>query len=161
MKIIGLILISAIITKFALGQEKRPEFDRSNFYAVMARDNLPEVEALLKTLQKDSFIGKQAFEGTLLMKKAGLVSNPKSKLSLFKLGHNDLETELKRDSRNAEFHFLRLITQEHVPGVVHYRDKLQEDSLFIRRYFKYLTPEVQHAIVDYSKKSKVLKFPDS
>jgi hypothetical protein len=161
MKIIGWILISVIITKFAVGQEKRTEFDRSNFYAVLARDSLPEVEALLKILKKDSFVGKQAFEGTLLMKKAGMVVSPKSKLSLFKLGHKELETELARDTGNAEFHFLRLVTQEHAPGIVHYRDKLQEDSLFIHRYFRNLPPVVQRAIVDYSKKSKVLKFPDS
>ena len=161
MKIILLFLISATITKSAAGQENRSEFDRSAFYRVMGRDSLPEIEAILKTLKKDSFIGKEAFEGTLLMKKAGLVVNPKTKLSLFKLGHKELEMELTRDSMNAEFHFLRLVIQEHAPGLVHYHDKLQEDGLIIRRFFKYLTPVVQRAIVDYSKKSKILKFPDS
>ena len=156
-----LLFITAIITKSVTAQEPPKSFDRAYYYSVMAKDNLSEVETLLKMIKNNSFGGKQAFEGTLLMKKAGLVGGAKIKMNLFKSGHKELENELNKDSLNAEYRFLRLMIQEHAPSIVNYRNKLKEDSIFIRKTFKQLPPVVQHAIVDYSKKSKVLKLQDS
>ena len=58
---------------------------------------------------------------------------------------------------NTEFNFLRLIIQEHAPKAVDYRKNIDNDVALIRSGYKTLSPTVQQAINDYSKKSKVLK----
>jgi hypothetical protein len=67
-----------------------------------------------------------------------------------------LETALAKDSSNGEYHFLRLIIQEHAPAVVHYHNDEEKDSEFIYRVFKTLPPVVQKAILDYSQHSNRL-----
>ncbi|MEP7277476.1 MAG: hypothetical protein ABI813_02430 [Bacteroidota bacterium] len=110
--------------------------------------------ALLKTT---NITGKTAYEGALLMKKAGIVGGPKKKLDLFKAGRKLLEATLNKDSSNTEFRFLRLMIQEHAPGILGYKDELEKDRLFIKSNFKKLSATVQEAIVNYSKVSKILK----
>ena len=91
------------------------------------------------------------------MKKAGLAGIPVQKLNLFKQGHKELEAAIKREPKNVEFRFLRLMIQENAPGVLGYKDQLPEDSEYIKKSYKTLPDEVQRAIEDYSKKSKILK----
>ncbi len=136
---------------------QKPGFDRSAFYSAMASDNLEEINAELNIVKGASFGEKNAYEGALLMKKAGLVAKAKDKLSLFKSGRSKLEASIKKESSNTEFYFLRLIIQEHAPKAVNYRNDLENDSLLIRTNFKTLPQVVQQAIIDYSKKSKILK----
>jgi hypothetical protein len=90
------------------------------------------------------------------MKKAGLVSGPRKKLDLFKSGHKKLEEAINSDRGNVEFRFLRFIIQENSPRFLGYKGEMKEDSLFINKNFKSLSPAVQKAIVDYSKKSEML-----
>jgi len=132
-------------------------FDKSAFYHAMASDDLAEINAQLDIIKTVSFQEKDAFEGALLMKKAGLAGKAKDKLSLFKSGRLKLEASIKKEKGNTEFYFLRLIIQEHAPKMVNYRSELESDSLWIRTNYKILPQVVQQAIVDYSKKSKVLK----
>ncbi len=132
-------------------------FDRSAFYHAMASDNLDEINTQLTIIKGLSFNEKDAYEGALLMKKAGLVKKAKEKLSLFKSGRAKLEASIKKENTNTEFCFLRLIIQEHAPKMVNYRSELENDSLLIRTNYKQLSQVVQQAIIDYSKKSKVLK----
>jgi hypothetical protein len=131
-------------------------FDRSAFYATMATSNVTDVNnelALLETLKADE---KEAYEGALLMKKAGLLTKPAEKLKFFKSGRIKLETALLKDSSNGEYHFLRLIIQEHAPKIVKYRKNLEKDREFVINSFRYLPPDVQQAIKDYTKDSKTL-----
>jgi len=123
----------------------------------MASDNLHEINAQLNIVTVISASEKEAYEGALLMKKAGLITKAKDKLSLFKSGRLKLEASLKKDNRNIEFYFLRLIIQEHAPKIVNYRTELENDSLLVRTNYKTLPQVVQQAIIEYSKKSKVLK----
>jgi hypothetical protein len=139
------------------GVSQKINFDKSAFYAAMASDNLQEINAQLNIVKAASFNEKDAYEGALLMKKAGFNSKAKDKLSLFKTGRMKLEAAIKKDTGNTEFNFLRLIIQEHAPKVVNYNNELENDSLLIRTNYKTLSPIVQQAISDYSKKSKVLK----
>ena len=139
------------------GQEKTAVFDRQSYYKAMEADQLNLVNDQLTKLGSVSIPGKEAFEGALTMKKAGLSTNPDRKLSLFKSGHKKLEAAIQTDSSNVEFRFLRLMIQEHAPGFLHYKGALYTDSEYIRRSYKTLSPELQQAIVDYSKKSKILK----
>ena len=132
-------------------------FDRSAFYAAMASSNIEEIDAQLTLIRSSAFTEKEAYEGALMMKKSGLVAKAKDKLSLFKSGRSKLESSLAKDNGNAEFRFLRLIIQEHAPKIVNYRNELEKDSQLIRTNFKTLHPVVQQAIIDYSKKSGILK----
>ena len=151
----NLLLLFSIIT--VQGNSQKTGFDRSAFYNAMASDNLQEINTQLSIINSSSINEKEAYEGALLMKKAGLVTKAKEKLSLFKAGRLKLEAYIKKNSNNTEFVFLRLIIQEHAPKMVKYNADIEKDSLQIRANYKSLPFVVQQAISDYSKKSKVLK----
>ena len=151
----NLLLLFSIST--VQGNSQKTGFDRSAFYNAMASDNLQEINTQLAIINISSINEKEAYEGALLMKKAGLVTKAKEKLSLFKAGRLKLEASIKKNSNNTEFVFLRLIIQEHAPKMVKYNADIEKDSLQIRANYKSLPFVVQQAISDYSKKSKVLK----
>ena len=132
-------------------------FDKTAFYSAMATSDVNSINAQLSIVKTSSINEKEAYEGALLMKKAGLITKPAEKLSLFKAGRLKLEAAIKKDKENAEFSFLRLIIQEHAPKIVEYRNNIDADVSTIRSNFKTLSPVVQQAINDYTKKSKVLK----
>jgi hypothetical protein len=93
------------------------------------------------------------------MKKAGMAGKAKEKLSLFKSGRSKLESSISKDNTNTEYRFLRLLIQEHAPKVVKYRNKLEEDTQNIQANYKNLSPILQQVILDYCKKSTILKIP--
>ena len=132
-------------------------FDKSAFYAAMASDNMEAINNQLTIVKTSSINEKEAYEGAMLMKKAGLVTSAKEKINLFKAGRIKLEAAIKKNKENAEFSFLRLIIQEHAPKIVNYDDNIKIDVAAIRSNYKTLHPVVQQAISDYSKKSKNLK----
>jgi hypothetical protein len=131
-------------------------FDREIFYNTLASDNLISVNAQLEAVRNSSLLEKNAFEGTLLMKKAAIVSAPSEKLSLFKSGLKKLEAAINADKLNAEFRFLRLLIQENAPKFLGYHSNMNEDADVVRDSYKSLTEVIQRAVKDYSKKSKVL-----
>jgi hypothetical protein len=141
------------------GKSQHKGFDKSVFYTVMASGNANEIDAQLNIVKGSLMPEKEAYEGALLMRKSGLVTKAKDKLSLFKSGRSKLESSISKDSDNTEYRFLRLIIQEHAPKIVKYRNKLEEDSQLIHANFKNLSKFLQQQIIDYSKKSKVLKTP--
>ncbi len=151
----GLILITGIAN--AQGES----FDRKAFYRAMQSNKADEINSELKAVQSSSFKDKEAFEGALTMKKAGLAGSADKKLSLFKSGHKKLESAIKRDNDNAEYRFLRLMIQEHAPGILGYKNEMKKDSEYIRRSYKTLPEPVQQAVSEYSRQSKVLKIQDS
>jgi hypothetical protein len=131
-------------------------FDKAGYYTVMASAGVEAIDAELSALGSSSIKEKDAYEGALLMKKAGLLTRPKDKLATFKSGYRKLESALANDSNNIEYHFLRLMIQEHAPKVVHYNKDQESDRRDIIRSFKNLTPVVQQAILDYCKHSNIL-----
>lgn len=132
-------------------------FDKQAFYNAMSSDNLEEINTLIETVKTSTLEEKEAYEGALLMKKAGMVSKAKEKISLFKTGRTKLEEAIKKNTANTEYVFLRLIIQEHAPKMVKYNSNIENDSALVRNNYKNLSPVVQKAIQAYSKKSKVLK----
>jgi len=64
------------------------------------------------------------------------------------------------DNDNTEYHFLRLAIEENAPKIVKYHADIENDKLFVQKNFKNLPRSVQHAILDYCKKSKVLHTED-
>ena len=151
----NLLLLLSVIT--IQGFSQKISFDKPAFYNAMASDNLEEINAQLNIIKGISINEKEAYEGALLMKKAGIVTKAKEKLSLFKSGRLKLEASIKKENGNIELYFLRLIIQEHAPKIVNYRNELENDSLLICTNYKTLSQVVQRAIIEYSKKSKVLK----
>ena len=153
--IFGFLIIS--LSSFINIDVYKKEFNRSDFYAALSSDKLNEINTQLNILKESSLEEKEAYEGTLLMKKSGLVANAKEKLSLFKAGRIKLESSISKDTKNAEYRFLRIIIQEHAPKIVKYRNELEADSRLILDNYKNLPQFLQQVIKDNSKKSKVLK----
>jgi len=141
------------------GVAGQPGFNQTVFYSVMASGNTVDIDRQLSLLKGAGLPEKKAYEGALLMRKAGMVKKAKDKLSLFKAGRSLLETSIGADNDNTEYRFLRLIIQEHAPAIVQYRNKIEQDSRWIQANFKHLSPLLQQQVIDYSKKSKVLKTP--
>ena len=138
------------------GKNLVQNFDRSAFYAVMASGKMEDINEVLERLQTTSINDKEAYEGALLMRKAGLVKVPAEKLKFFKKGRIKLETALLNDNDNGEYHFLRLTIQEHAPKIVKYNAELETDKEHLKNSFKNLSLVVQQAIMEYSKNSKIL-----
>ena len=155
-KILFCLLFILVGVKVVKGMHLLQRFDKPAFYKVMKSGRIAEINTQLALIDSASIIEKDAYKGALLMRKAGLIKKPKDKLNLFKAGRIKLETALLSDSTNVEYHFLRLSIQEHAPKIVKYYDQLEKDTQYIKRFFKSLPSVVQHAIIDYSKTSKML-----
>jgi hypothetical protein len=134
-----------------------PTVNRPAFYKAMEENDKNLVNAQLKELQTTPDEIRDAFTGAMLMKKSGFVAPPAIKVHLFKEGHKMLESAIRHYPDNPEFRFLRLIIQEHAPGILGYKNDLQRDNEFIQKYYKSLPEELQQIMAKYSKKSKFLK----
>jgi len=143
-----------------LGKNIQQKLDKAAFYAVMDRGNLDEVSKEIDIVEASSSPEKEGFAGALLMRKAGLVKLPAQKLKLFKAGRIKFDTAIAADKDNAEYHFLRFAIQEHAPKIVKYRTDIDIDKQIIIKAYKNLSPVVQHAIMDYTKNSKLLQASD-
>src|SRR5258706_14096686 len=110
------------------GSQLQQGFDKTSFYTVMASGNIADINDELTIIATISIPEKEAYKGALLMKKAGLITKAADKLKSFKAGCILLESALKKDSTNGEYHFLRLSIQEHAPRTVKYFKDLEKDS---------------------------------
>ncbi|RYZ29487.1 MAG: hypothetical protein EOO10_06170 [Chitinophagaceae bacterium] len=136
-------------------------FTKDGFYEAMSSDKPEALDQQLDLLKSWTGTEKQAYRGALTMKKAGYVSGAGKKLRTFKAGNKDLEGAINIDKDNVEYRFLRLMIQEHAPGILGYNDDLQADSDYIRKSFKNLHPAARQAVIDYTKtKSKYLSEKD-
>lgn len=131
-------------------------FNRKEYYQVLKTARLEAIDEELGVVARVEGSDREAYEGTLLMRKAGLLKLPKDRLEAFKRGRRQLETAIRADSGKVEYRFLRLIIQEHAPKVVKYRDKLEADGNMIRQHFSKLPADLQESIKDYSQGSAVL-----
>lgn len=145
-----------LISVFTTGYAGLSNF-QNGFYAALSSDNLASINAQLSVIKSSGVAEKEAYEGALLMKKAGLIKGAKEKLDLFKAGRSKLESSISKESDNVEYHFLRLIIQENAPKILKYRNDIVPDSELIRSNFKSLSIPLQQVIMDYSKKSRALK----
>ncbi|MEO5893309.1 MAG: hypothetical protein ABIQ31_23865 [Ferruginibacter sp.] len=142
------------------GKVARAVVDKTIYYKALAGSDLTEVNAMLDQLEKGGFPEKAAYEGALLMKKAGLVKKISEKLSFFKSGRAKLEEAIKNNGGNVEYHFLRLIIQENAPKIVRYRGNLTQDTKIVRTSFNKLPAPIQQIVKEYSKNSKILNPAD-
>lgn len=140
-----------------LSKNSQQKLDKAAFYNVMARGNLDEVNAELDVVTSSASPEKDGFIGALLMRKAGLLKRPGEKLKFFKAGRIKFDPAIAADKDNVEFRFLRLAIQEHAPKIVKYRADLEADKQAIIKGYKNQSSVVQHAIMDYTKNSKLLQ----
>lgn len=145
------------IIKTSLAQQK---FEKATFYNTMSSGDEVAIDNQLEIVKASSITNKEGYEGALLMRKASKVHGPKKKLGFFKEGRIKLETAILADADNTEYRFLRLAIEENAPKIVKYHNDIEKDKLFIQKNFKTLPVAVQHAIIDYTKKSKVLHTED-
>ena len=150
---LSLICFTGSASAFTIGSD----INRNAFYKAMESDSKILVDAQISELNSMSSVANNAFLGAMTMRRAGIGGNPVSRLSLFKRGHKLLEASIKKDPNNAEFRFLRLMIQENAPGILGYKADEEKDSEFIRKSYKSLPEDLQKAIADYNKISKVLK----
>ncbi len=134
--------------------------DKASFYSAMASNSMEAVDLALAEVRQTDIPEKTAYEGALLMKKAGLTSKSKQKMKLFKAGHAKLESAIKNDNEVVEYHFIRLMIQENSPKIARYKGDLKKDAELVTASFKTLAPVVQQAIRDYSKTSGFLNTRD-
>lgn len=154
------ILLMLVFFGINFNSYKRSNFDKSVFYSALSSNELEKIENQLNILEKSSIPEKDAYEGVLFMRKAGLISKPIKRLNLFKQGAKQLEASIKANLNNYEFRFLRLMIQENAPKILGYHSDIENDKLLLKKHFKSLNPIVQHSILSYSKSSKVLHSAD-
>lgn len=155
-KALFILVILFVGTQFSYAKNIYQPIDKSTFYAILKTENIDEINGELAKVEAASFKEKPAYEGTLLMRKAGLLKRPAEKLRVFKEGATKLETAISNDNENAEYHFLRLIIQEHAPKILKYNKQINNDSEFLKTHFKSLQLAVQAALIDYAKSSKIV-----
>lgn len=131
-----------------------------DFYAAMQSNDTLKIISQLSEIEKSSLKEKDAYAGALMMRMSGLVKSGMDKLKIFKQGRVKLEKCIKQDSLNAEYRFLRLIIQEHIPDFMNYHSKRTEDARTIRESYRKLPSYLQDAIRDYSFHSHILKPED-
>jgi hypothetical protein len=128
-----------------------------NIYEVMQSEDTAKINAALAEIEISSVREKNAYKGSLLMKKSALIHSGMDKLSVFKQGRKLLEASINQDSTNAEYRFLRLMIQEHAPDFLNYHSKKEADAKLIMESYAALPLQLKEAIKKYSKNSHILK----
>jgi hypothetical protein len=152
----ALLLLLLLPAKVLRHDKPEQGFDRANFYSIMSTGKMKDVNEELTTVRASDVKERFAYEGALLMRKAGLMKIPAEKLHFFKLGYIKLEGAISASPENAEYRFLRLTIQENAPHIVKYYHQVAEDKAIVIKEFKNLSPDVREAVREYSKTSKVL-----
>ncbi|MFY9310720.1 MAG: hypothetical protein WAQ28_16865 [Bacteroidia bacterium] len=134
-------------------------FDKKDFYKVLASNALTEIESQFDAVKTLSLPERDAYEGALMMKKAGLQKDKKAQLKLFKEGKGKLEGAINKEPENCEFRLLRLIIQENAPSALGYNKQIEQDCTFIGENYKSAPSVLKTIIRDYSKQSQKLKLP--
>lgn len=145
-----------ILTLCSVAAWAQTGFDRAAYYAAFAKSEAAGIEMQLAKVALLNATDREAFEGALLMRKAGLQSSVVQKLSFFKQGGKALEAAIKANPQNVEYRFLRLMIQENAPKIVGYNDNLKEDSELVKKNIKLLPVATQKAVQNYAKVSKYL-----
>jgi len=146
-----------LISLFILGGALDIYAQRSSFYDALHHGNL---EALNNQLTytakvKDNNL-RNGYEGAVCCRIAGMESTPLKKLETFKKGAGLLEEAIKQEPEKAELRFLRLIIQEHAPGILGYNENIKDDCLHIRQEYPHMDAELKVIVKDYDLNSENL-----
>ena len=153
--------ILLLLTSLLLPAQSKPvDLNRKAYYTAFASNDIDAIQKQLDVIVQSSSGQKDAFEGALMMKKAGLLKGASHKLKAFKAGREKLENMITKYTGNAEFRFLRLMIQEKAPKILGYDQHLEEDHQYIVAHFRSVPGSVQEAILNYSKSSRILSPED-
>ena len=102
-------IIFSVLFSFAglLVVGKTPINFQNDFYKALSSESLENINAQLSAIKYSATADKEAYEGALLMKKAGLIKGAEEKLDMFKKGRSKLETSISKYNDNIEYYFLR------------------------------------------------------
>ena len=151
------LLINLIVfSSFTFGK-----IDKAEYYKALSSGSEATIDLMIQKLEIDSETPmNRAYKGTLLMKKAGFIKVASGKVKLFKKGAGLLEDEIKNNTGNAEFRFLRLSVQEHAPGILKYNKNFDEDKAAVIEAYPKLDPTLKSVISTYAGSSKIIKLSD-
>lgn len=127
------------------------------FYNTISSGSTSDLEQLKLKLTKVSSTKNSAYLGALFMKEANLLKTPSEKFQAFKHGKGLLESAIALEPNNAEFRFLRFLIQENAPEALNYHSDLHKDANLVVEKYDNFSPELKKIIMDYSKKSSILK----
>jgi hypothetical protein len=150
------VLVVYFLFNLSPGSHAQASFVRAAYFQAFEQDNVQLIDNQLKATEQLSGSDRDAFEGALLMRKAGLLTAPVQKLTVFKQGAKKLEAAIEAQPKNAEYRFLRLMIQENAPKILGYNDKLKPDSRAINSQLQSLDPATRAAVRHYAAKSKYL-----
>ncbi len=152
MKTLSILLVLATLYSTSLTQ---------TIYNALRSETIDSVDDALATLaEQQETTTIKAYKGTLLMKRAELLSSPGKKLSSFKEGHELLEEAIAEDPENAELRFLRLSIQENAPKILTYYGNIEEDKVMILAQYHNFNKELQAFVKDFAKTSEVISSKD-
>lgn len=85
---------------------------------------------------------ESAYIGAYYAVWASHTSAPIDKLRSFKKGKSFLERAVKQDPENAEIRFLRLTIQYNAPGILQYKNAIEEDLQTVLESYNGLSSEI-------------------
>jgi hypothetical protein len=153
-------LLTVFLLSLGLWFPQNAPFSREQFYDALSSTNLALINQQFELLKQLTSNELTAFTGTLMMKKAALITNPKERLNEFKNGRLKLEAIILKDTSNVEFRFMRLIIQENAPKFLGYNGDIPKDSYFIRQKINNINVVLRKIILNYNTTSKALKLPN-
>lgn len=135
---------------------------KNSFYEVLSGDSKELVEKLINEYEQsgDQNSLVTVFKGALYIKRAAFLTVPARKLESFTKGRDMLELEILQNPTNTEYRLIRLILQEQTPPFLKYKVNLEEDKQFIIAAYPTANEQLKSRILNYSRKSKVLKVDD-
>ncbi|MGL1885598.1 MAG: hypothetical protein OCD76_03695 [Reichenbachiella sp.] len=137
------------------------EIDTRSIYDALDGQSLEKVVIALRQLDKEPSTSRvKAFRGVLLAKKAFFLDKISDKVSVFKEGAFLLESEIASYPDNVEYRFLRLATQENSPGILGYKNNLEEDKSFIIKKIESMDSDLRDQVYHYSKTSIIIPITD-
>lgn len=137
------------------------QIDKQTYYKALSSGEEESIDKVLAKLEDQKASSKiSAYIGALTMKKAGYVKGVGGKLKTFKKGAGLLEDQIEGEPANTEYRFLRLIIQEHAPGILNYNKDIDNDKQAIVAGYHKLDAGLKGVIADYAKNSKVLRESD-
>lgn len=146
-------LLFIILFQLSFGQniqQERTHLDKAHHSKSYAKQHLKTFEK--RTIKKPIILG---FKAMAYMVMANHVSNPFKKLSYFKKGKKLLNFSIKKDPKNIELRFLRLMVQEKAPKIAGYRENISDDKKFVLQNLKYVKDKnLRKSILNYKKQKK-------
>ena len=134
MKQFALISIFLFVTLTVHSQKSKDlEWIRTTFQGIKSENDINEILAYqIENSGEDNNVIK-AYKGAFHCMMANYVFSPISKLKNFNEGRKILEASIL-ESKNVENVYLRLLIQLNVPGILNYKDHIDDDIDFLEEH---------------------------